>query len=84
MEFIDARDAGLVFALSPEELRQTVGLIRALSQQSALGPTAVLVASDFAFGVMRAMEMLLQDVAEIKPFREEEEAHQWLASRRDA
>ena len=30
------------------------------------------------------MEMLLEDVAEIKPFREEEEAHQWLANRRDA
>ena len=41
-EFVDARDAALVFALSPEELRQIVGLIRALGQQSTLGPTAIL------------------------------------------
>lgn len=80
-EFIDARDADLVFALSPLEIRQIVALIRNLCKQCAFGPTAVLVATDFAFGIMRAMEMLLDDVAEIRPFREERLARSWLASR---
>jgi hypothetical protein len=80
-EFIDARDAGLAFALSPAEIRQIVALVRSLSQQSKFGPTAVLVATDFAFGVMRAMEALLEDVAEIRPFRQENLARSWLAAK---
>lgn len=80
-EFVDARDADLVFALSPMEIRQIVALIRNLCQQCQFGPTAVLVATDFAFGIMRAMEMLLNDVAEIRPFREERLARSWLAGR---
>jgi hypothetical protein len=79
-EFIDARDAELVFALSPTEIRQIVRLVRSLSQQSKFGPTAVLVSTDFAFGIMRAMEMLLQDVTDVKPFRHENLARSWLAS----
>jgi hypothetical protein len=80
-EFVDARDAGLVFALSPTEIRQIVALVRNLCQQCKFGPTAVLVSTDFAFGIMRAMEMLLDDVAEIRPFREERLARSWLASK---
>ncbi len=80
-EFIDARDAGLVFALSPSEIRQIVALVRNLCQQCKFGPTAVLVSTDFAFGIMRAMEMLLDDVAEIRPFRDEKVARSWLASK---
>lgn len=80
-EFIDARDAGLVFALSPTEIRKIVALVRNLCQQCKFGPTAVLVSTDFAFGIMRAMEMLLDDVAEMRPFREERLARSWLASK---
>jgi len=79
-EFIDARGAELVFALSPTEIRQIVGLIRNLSQQSKFGTTAVLVSTDFAFGIMRAMEMLLEDVTDVRPFRHENLARSWLAS----
>jgi hypothetical protein len=79
-EFIDARDAALVFALSPTEIRQIVGLVRNLSQQSKFGPTAVLVSTDFAYGIMRAMEMLLEDVTNVRPFRHENLARSWLAS----
>jgi hypothetical protein len=32
---------------------------------------------------MRAMEMLLEDVAEIRPFRDEKIARSWLASKLD-
>jgi len=80
-EFVDARDASLLFALSPAEIRQIVSLVRSLARQSQLGPTAVLVSSDFAFGIIRAMEMLLEDVAEVRPFREERVARSWLASK---
>ena len=79
-EFIDARDAELVFALSPSEIRHIVGLVRSLSQQSKFGPTAVLVSTDFAFGIMRAMEMLLSDITDVRPFRQENLARSWLAS----
>ena len=79
-EFIDARGAEFVFALSPVEIRQIVGLVRRLSQQSKLGPTAVLVSTDFAFGIMRAMEMLLEDVTDVRTFRHENLARSWLAS----
>ncbi len=79
-EFIDARGAELVFALSPTEIRQIVRLVRSLSQQSKFGPTAVLVSTDFAFGIMRAMEMLLEDVTDVRPFRHETLARSWLAN----
>lgn len=80
-EFIDARDAGLAFALSPAEIRQILALVRTLCRQSKFGATAVLVSTDFAFGVMRAMEVLLEDVAEVRSFREERLARSWLASK---
>lgn len=80
-EFIDGRDANLLFALSPAEIRQIVGLVRRLAQQDKFGATAVLVSSDFAFGIMRAMEMLLEDVADVRPFQEERLALSWLASK---
>jgi hypothetical protein len=79
-EFVDARDAGLVFAVSPAEIRQIVALVRNLCQQANFGPTAVLVSTDFAFGILRGMEMLLEDVADVRPFRDEKVARSWLAS----
>ncbi len=79
-EFVDARDASLTFALSPAEIRQIVSLVRSLCKRCKFGATAVLVCTDFAFGIMRAMEMLLEDVAEVRPFREERVARSWLAS----
>jgi len=80
-EFVDARDASLVFAVSPAEIRQIVSLVRSLCQQSQFGATAVLVSTDFASGIMRAMEMLLEDVADLRSFRDEKLARSWLASK---
>lgn len=78
-ELIDARGAGI--SLSPPELRHVVELLRDLGQSSKLGPTAVLVDNDVAFGAMRMLEELTKDLTEIEPFRTEEEARRWLASR---
>jgi hypothetical protein len=77
-EFIDARDAKLSFFLSPVEIRQIVALIHNLGKQSKFGRTAVLVSTEFAAGVTHAMGMLVQDVAEITSFRDEEPARSWL------
>src|SRR5271169_3115743 len=55
-EFIDARGAGI--AWTPDEIRQIVELLRSLAQESKLGPTAVLVSTDVAFGLIRKLEAL--------------------------
>ena len=77
-EFIDA--SGVDVLLTPAEIRQIVALLRRLGQESKLGPTAVLVSTDVAFGLMRMLEILVDDVAKVKPFRDEREARGWLAS----
>ncbi len=78
-EFIDGRGAGPIF--TPAEVRQIVELLRKMSEGSPLGRTAVLVSSDYAFGVMRMLEMLIDDVLQLKPFRDEQEAREWLAEK---
>lgn len=77
-EFVDARGAGISW--TPAEIRQIVALLRSLGQQSKLGPTAVLVSNDAAFGVLRMLQTLVEDVCEVRPFRDEQEARIWLAS----
>lgn len=75
-ELIDARGAGIVF--TPAQARKIVELLRSLGRSSGLGPTAVLVDNDLAFGAMLIVEALTEDVAEVKPFRDETEARKWL------
>jgi hypothetical protein len=47
---------------------------------STLGPTAVLVSDDVAFGVIRMLEVLVEDICEVRSFRDEQEARAWLAA----
>jgi hypothetical protein len=75
-EIIDARAAKL--ELSYEDVRRIVALVRRMSAENKFGPTAVIVSSDVAFGVVRMAEALLDDVAAIAPFRNEVEAKEWL------
>jgi hypothetical protein len=79
-EVIDARNAAL--DLSPAEVRQIVALLRELGKRHALGPSAVLVSTDFAFGMLRMLETLVEDVCAIRPFRSEDEAREWLRTQR--
>jgi hypothetical protein len=81
-EIVDARGATL--ALTPGEVRQIVALLRELGKRSALGPTAVLVSTDHAFGMLRMLETLVEDVCAIRPFRDEDAARAWLATQRPA
>ena len=76
-EVIDGREATVAF--SQQEVRQVVDLLRELGAREALGPTAVVVSSDVAYGVMRMVEALISDVCAVKPFRDMAEAERWLA-----
>ena len=62
----------------PADVRILVALLRWLAERTRLGPTAVLVDNDFAFGITRMVEMLVEDVALIKPFRTLLDAELWL------
>lgn len=75
-ELVDARRATL--ALDSAQVRQIVTYMRDLAREHALGPTAVLVTTDYAFGMLRMLETLVEDVCAIRPFRDEDEAGEWL------
>jgi hypothetical protein len=77
-ELIEAREATVV--LSAAEVRQVVELLRNLGRHNALGPTAVLVGNDVSYGVVRMLEVLVEDVSDIRPFRERSAAEEWLNS----
>ncbi len=75
-ELIDGRKA--VVQLSPADVREIVKLLSTLSQESKLGPTAVVVYTDVAYGMMRMLQILVEDVCIVEPFRELRQAQQWL------
>lgn len=76
-ELIDGR--GATPAVSSEEVRSVVAILRRLGSDSPLGPTAVLVDSQVGYGVLRMLEALLDDVCAVKPFYQQEGAEEWLA-----
>jgi hypothetical protein len=55
-----------------------VAWLRWLGERTRLGPTAVVVNSDVAFGIVRMIEMMVEDVALVKPFRDKLDAELWL------
>lgn len=75
-ELMDARNATPDF--SSDEVRAVVDLLRRLAAESRIGPTAVIVDTDFGYGMLRMLEMLVEDVCAIRPFRIQQEAEQWL------
>jgi adenosyl cobinamide kinase/adenosyl cobinamide phosphate guanylyltransferase len=76
-EFVDARAAEARW--TAREAQKIAELIRKLAAESKFGPTAVLVSNEVTFGMLRMLEILLEDTAELKPFRSEDEARAWLA-----
>jgi hypothetical protein len=75
-ELIDARGTAPDF--TPADVRVLVAWLRWLGERTRLGPTAVLVDSDLAFGMVRMVEILVEDVCLVKPFREKLDAELWL------
>jgi hypothetical protein len=84
-ELIDARAATPIW--STNQAREIVELLTTFSRKSVLGPTAVVVSSDIAFGMLRMLEIMLEDICIVRPFRDYEAAEQYLrdlkASRSD-
>jgi len=75
-ELIDAR--GAIPDFPPADVRVLVAWLRWLGERTRLGPTAVVVDSDLAFGIARMVEMLVDDVCQVKPFRNKLDAELWL------
>ena len=77
-ELIDARRA--IPEVTAQEVRLIVDLVRAEASSKVLGPTAVVVSTEVAFGMLRMLEQLVEDVALIRPFRDYAAAVEWLAT----
>ena len=75
-ELFDVRDA--VPDFPPADARILVAWLRWLGERTRLGPTAVVVGGDLAFGITRMIEMLVEDVALVRPFRNKLDAELWL------
>ena len=75
-ELINATNATAV--LSTEEVRGVVEQLRGLGRVNALGPTAVVVGNDVSYGILRMLETLVEDVCDVRPFRNRAEAEAWL------
>lgn len=78
-ELIDARSAEIFF--TPAEVRKVVALLQSLQGESRLGPTAVLVSDDVGYGVLRLLQVLVEDFLELRPFRGEKEARAWMGNK---
>ena len=75
-ELIDLRGASSDFAT-----RQVCGLALWLEdfvKDHVLGPTAVVVATPVAFGMMRMLETLASSACTIRPFLNVDDAMRWL------
>jgi hypothetical protein len=76
-ELIEASRATVAF--SPSDVRATVEILRAYGREGILGPTAIVVGNDLAYGMIRMLAILLEGVCELQPFRTRQEAEQWLS-----
>jgi hypothetical protein len=90
----ERRDGGLAYAelmdasageltLTPGEFRRLVSELRRLGRDGAFGPTAVVVGSEFMFGMVRMLTTNVEDVVTMRPFRDRGEAERWLAAQAD-
>lgn len=75
-ELMDLSGSGIKF--DPAETRKIVELLRDLSREEPMGRTAVIVSSDSVLGIANSMATLLEGICEVRVFRGEEEARNWL------
>ena len=76
-ELIEASQATAAFSSS--DVRATVEILRRYGQEGVLGPTAIVVGNDLAYGMIRMLAILLEGICSLEPFRTLQEAEQWLA-----
>jgi hypothetical protein len=77
-ELIDACGATVNFSAS--DVRTTVEILRVYGREGVLGPTAIVVGNDLAYGMIRMLALLLDGVCELQPFRTRQEAELWLGN----
>ena len=65
--------------VSGDEVREIAKLFRQFGATLQAAPIAVLVSSDLAYGLVRMIGLLLDDVAIVHPFRDTEGAMTWLS-----
>lgn len=77
-ELIDATRATAAFDAA--DVRSFVDTARVIVRETDFGPTAVIVADDMTYGMLRMIEALLEGVCDVRPFRaaERNAAEQWL------
>lgn len=75
-EIIDVTSAQVT--LTPAEVRDIVELVRQHARTHALGPAAVLVKDEFSYGMARMLEILIEDLCDVRPFRSMAQAEAWL------
>ncbi len=69
-------------SLPGAEVRAIAELLRRLGPELKRAPLAVLVDSDVAFGLVRMIGLLLDDVVNVRPFRGPAAALTWLEQER--
>jgi len=78
-KFVDTRGSG--FQLNVDDLQQIAEVLREQSKEHVLGPAAIMVSSDAVLEMVQALGKLVETFLEMRAFRDEKEARQWLASR---
>jgi hypothetical protein len=78
-ELIDGLQAAPAF--SAGDVRRLVSWLEGYAREGTLGPTAIVVSTPFAYGMMRMLDLLVEDFCEIRPFYSQDEAELWLAER---
>jgi hypothetical protein len=76
-EIIDARAA--TGSVTAGEVRAIVWLLHSLGETNTLGPTAFVVATPLAYGMIRMTGMWCGDMCTIAPFWTREDAEAWIA-----
>jgi hypothetical protein len=71
---------GVTPSIPSHEVREVAGLLRAMAPQLKSVPVAIVVSSTVLFGLVRMLELMLDDVISIKPFHDFESARDWLAN----
>ena len=67
-------------AFDAADARSLIDTVRVIAREINFGPTAVIVADDTTYGMLRMLETLLEGVCDVRPFRDAERnaAEQWL------
>ncbi len=77
-ELIDGSRASIEF--TPQDVRNLVERLRVAANEGPLGPTAVIIRTEFGFGMLRMLGILVEPFCEIMPFRDRVSAEAWLAT----